>query len=350
MVYGNNILDFLSPIEFRDYARARVFKPYVGEELFPNSEKIDALKISYIVGADNKPVVAKASAFNAEAEIGSRDGLEAKEIELFKIQKQYRMDERELRVFLNNEGNDARKMAASRLFDDGVTLYEEIRANIQLMRMQLLANGMLTQPVFDPITKNDAVVDYQVPTENKFARSKFAKAWTDPTADIIGDLQMLSFVADERPLKAMTSRKIFNAILKNNGIQKALFGDSGGLRLVTRELLNSLLLSLELPQIVVNEDTYRVQNDKKAKNQLSRFFPENKFVLYPEGALGEMLYAITSEELVLNKTGVEYNENDNILIYAQPATNDIINWYTKGCTIAAPTFPKASVVVQAIVI
>ena len=349
MAVSMDILDFLSNETYRDYFREIPGKPYVGEELFPNSEKIDDLKVSYIVGADNRPVVAKLSAYDAEPETGNRDRVDKATIELFKIQKQYRMDEKELRVFLNDSSLDAKKIAAKKLFDDGKMVYNDIRATVQLMRMQLLTDGSLNFPLFDPIGNNKAVVDYQVPSANKLALSTFSKPWSDPDADIIKDIQDMCEKTDEVPEVAMTSKRVLSYILRNKKIQAAFpFVQNPSLYL-TLEQVNGLLGSLSLPILHVNEDKYRVRNSKN-KAELKRFFPENKLVLYPSGPLGEMMYAITAEELVLRREGAEYDDNDNIIVYVERGANGIVNMYTKGCTIAAPTFPRANDVVQAVVI
>ena len=61
------IEELLSLRELVDYTQTRQFPPLMGEVLFPE-QKIDALEIEMLKGANNLPVAASVHAFDTETE------------------------------------------------------------------------------------------------------------------------------------------------------------------------------------------------------------------------------------------------------------------------------------------
>lgn len=112
--------------------------------------------------------------------------------------------------------------------------------------------------------------------------------------------------------------------------------------------LNNLLESMGLPRIAVNDAKYRKQNEDGTYTT-ERFFPEDKFVMFPEGVLGEGLYGRTPTELRRVLTGHVDVPFGNIYTTVYDTPDPVVTW-TKAEGLFAPSFPAYKEVIMATVI
>lgn len=218
----------------------------------------------------------------------------------------------------------------------------DVRAEVEVMRMQALANGELSLAMESGDT---LTVDYQLPDDNKEALSG-TDIWGTGTEDIIGDLERWASALDEKPTRALTSTRIASQILRNSKIIGYLFGKDSG-RVATLGDLNSFLTSHQLPTIATYDSKYRVQN-ANGTYSTQRYFPENKFVMFGDSALGETLHGPTPEESrLLLKGNEEVTNVGNIIGMVFEEGLDPVSTWAKAATTAIPSFPEANNVFQA---
>lgn len=335
-----DVLELFNHKTVLDYLKERKLTPFVGETLFPEV-KHDTLEFEYVVGASNLPVAAKIHAFDTEAEIGSIEAGNAA-LEAAYIKKKYQIKEKDLIALQFPRTPQEEKMLTGRVFNLVDRSVNDVRAEIEIMRMQALANGQLSLQMEGGGT---LTVNYQVPNDNKEALSGDA-LWTAETADIIGDITRWAEKLDEKPTRALTSNKIASLILRNAKVIAALFGKDSG-RIATLADLNAFMRSHGLPVIATYDAKYRVQA-ANGTYTTNRYFPENKFVMFGDNELGETLHGPTPEESRMLRQGNEEVHNvGNVIAMVYEEGLDPVSTWVKAASAAIPSFPEANNVFQA---
>lgn len=334
-----NILELFNQKEVLNYLQTREFPALLGESLFPEVKR-QSLEFEQIKGAGMTPVIASVHAFDTESEIGSREASK-QALELALIKRKIQMNEKDI-IALENPRNAAEQQyLMSQVFNDVDTLVAGVKARVEAMRMEVLANGTIT------LAENglSAVVDYGVSDDNKEALTGTA-LWTDETSDPLGDLERWADALNGSASRALTSKTVLNALMRHPKIVGALFG-SGSQRVATRQDLNAFLQQHDLPVIGVYDNKYRKQNDNGTYTA-QRYFPNNKFVMFGDGALGETIYGPTAEEIRLTRDpSIQTNQVGNVLAMVYEENLDPVSTWTKAVATALPSFPAADEVFQA---
>lgn len=332
------IEELLSNQELINYTKAKKFKPRLGDILFP-SRKIEGLEAKMIKGASNLPVSASIHAFDTEAEIGSRESGKHSITELALIKRKHRLSEKDLIVLNQPRNSQEETQIINDIFDDVDILVESVLTRVEAMRMEILSTGELN------IDENEVKlkIPYGTPTNHKIE-----KTWSTFESDILQDIyDMTDRIATDTgitPTRALTSRKILNIILKDPIIRKGVFGVNSD-KLLTVNELNVFLASQGLPTIATYDERYRIQGKKGYTTK--RFLAEDKFVLMPDGKLGDTLFGLTAEELELrNKSDVDISSIGNIIVQ-QYDTNDPVAKWIKAVATAIPSFPYADQIFMA---
>jgi hypothetical protein len=334
-----NVLELFNQREILNYLGNRQFPPLLGESLFPEVKR-DSLEFDQIKGARRVPVAASVHSFDSEAEIGSREsGRQALELAL--IKRKIQMKEKDI-IALENPRTPAEQQYLMReVFNDIDVLTAGVRARVEAMRMEAVANGTIT------LNENNlsATIDYKVPTDHKEILSG-TDLWTDPTSDPITQMQDWYTTLGTKPRRVLTSSKVLAALLRHPKVIAALFGNNSA-RVATRLDLNAFMQQLELPTIAVYDEVYRKQKKDGSYEQL-RYFPEDKFVMMPDGALGETIYGPTAEEIRLARDPqIDISKVGNVLAMVYEDGKDPVSTWTKAVATALPSFPAADEVFQA---
>jgi hypothetical protein len=332
------IEELLSIQELINYTKARQIKPRLGELLFP-SRKIEGLEAKMIKGASNLPVSASVHAFDTEAEIGSREAGKYSIEELALIKRKNKISERDLIVLNQPRNSQEEAQIVSDIFNDVDSLVESVLTRVEAMRMEVLSTGELN------IDENDVKLKIKYGTPDAH---KSEKIWSTGTPDILQDLyDMTDKIATDTgfaPTRVLTSRKNLNILLKDEKIRKGVFGVNSD-KLLTVNELNTFLAALALPTIATYDEKYRVQGKKGYTTK--RFLPEDKFILMPDGILGEALYGLTAEELELrNKSDIDISLVGNIVVEQYATTDPVAKW-VKAVATALPSFPYADQIFMA---
>lgn len=286
---GKSVLELFSQKEVLNYQKDRKYPALMGEELFPEVKK-RSLKFDMIVNKSKTPVIASVHGFDTESEIGQRKA-QKKAIELALIKRKLPLTEEDI-IALESPRNEAEKEELMQeVYDDIDALVQGVRARVEVMRMEILAKGTVT------LDENglDAVIDYGIPAAHKVANVDWSIATANPINDMISWYNKMTV----KPKRALTSNTVLAKILSNQNVVNALFGKDTT-RIASIGELNTYLESLKLPKIYTYDEVYRkVKED--GTEEIKRYFPEDSFVMFPEGKLGETLYGPTAEEIRLQR-------------------------------------------------
>ncbi|SQC85390.1 major capsid protein E [Clostridium perfringens] len=317
--------------ELLNYYRVKKQPAMLGDTLFP-ARKIQDIKFDMITGANGLPVSASIHAFDTETELASREVLQKGAAELALIKRKIAIGEREIIAINNPRMDSEQKALVMELFKDGDKMVESVQTRIEAMRMELLSSGKIN------VKENGVSItlNYSVPGGNKKTFD-----WSDPaTAKPLEDIKTLADAVEDasgtKPTRILTSSKVLNKILACESVKKAIFGVNFD-KIATRKDLNSLLESMELPQVATYNAKYKVQGSN-GKYTTKRYFPENILSMFAENALGETIYGLTAEEIeLLGSNKMEEAKMVGNIFVGVEKEGDPVRRYTKAVATALPT-------------
>jgi hypothetical protein len=202
------------------------------------------------------------------------------------------------------------------------------------MRMEAIGTGKLS------INENGVKtsIDYGTPKAQQSTTD-----WTAANAKILDDIYNWTDKVVQNtgftPTRALTSKSVLNILLTNTAIRKAILGVNSD-RIITKDMLNQLLASMGLPQVATYDAQYRTQG-ADGKYIAKRYFEDGKFVLLPDGKLGDTIYGLTAEEIELRGKGDVKIESFGNIIAEIYSTKDPVARWTKAVATCLPSFPYA---------
>lgn len=337
----------LTDPEMLNYARTVELGEFLGDELFPD-RKTQSLKAQFVANQNLLPKSAYVHAFDTKTHIQSRDGFESFEFEKILIKEQIPIKE-ELMMILNQPRNPVEyDETLQQIFDDAKNVMTAVKVRAEAMKMDVLANGQIT------VDENGVqyVLDYGVPAEHKETISTETEKWSDtknskPIEDIQAWVDKIEEDTGITPTRALTSRKVLRLLQANESVQLAINGENYKSRTITQEDLNNFFDRMGLPELVVYEKKYRVETVDGVSQR--RFFPEDKFVIFPEDNLGEGLYGATPTEIRRVKKNADDIPFGNIYVTVREELDPVMT-VTKAEGLFVPSFPAYNEVFQAKVI
>lgn len=311
-------------------------EPYLGEELFPNDKKL-GLTLKWLKGSNGLPVVLKASAFDVQAIPRPRIGFEKLSADMPFFKESKYIDE-ELRQELNKvieSGNQAYIDAiANRIFADEVELLEGASAQRERMRMMMLTTGTIS------MKGNGQAYEYDYGVDESH-KVTVTKSWSDPTATIFDDIRTgITKIVDDTGVtveRAVCSSKVFGYIRANTEIKKSIYVMTDGVGFVSDAKVKQLIKDELGIDIVVYDKRY-----KDEEGAVQRYVPEDVFVMFPTGKLGNTWFGTTPEESDLMSSNVaNVSITDTGVAVTTMAKADPVNVETKATMICLPDFPTA---------
>lgn len=310
--------------------------PYLGEELWPNEQKM-GLKLEWLKGSNGLPVVLRPSAYDVAAVPRPRIGFEKLSTNMPYFKESKYIDE-ELRQQLNMviESNNKAliDMIMRQIFNDEMELLEGAAAQRERMRMMALTTGVIS------IEGNGQVYDYDygMPEDHKVTVSK---SWSDPTATIIEDIRagIDKIEADTGVTveRAVTGSKVIGYMRKNNEIKATLNALSQG---------NGYISDGRILQYISDELGIEVvKYDKQYKDETKttqRYVPDDVFVMFPAGQLGNTWFGMTPEQSDLMSSNVaNVSITDTGVAVTTTQKTDPVQVETKVTQTCLPDFPTA---------
>lgn len=320
--------------------------PYVGETLFPNQKKL-GLTLSWLKGSKGLPVVLKLSAFDAQAVPRNRIGFEKISAEMPFFKESMYIDEQlrqELNKVLETKNQAYIDSIINRVFDDTTTLVEAAAAARERMRMSLLTTGVIT------MASNGQAYTYDYGLTND-QKPTVQASWSNPATDIIADIRKWQDEREDatgvRPTRAMMSRKTWGYITNNLGIRNGVHGNNAGAPITTAQAQAYLAAQLDGLECYVNSKRYK---DEAGVSQ--KFVPDDTFVLFPAGNLGNTWFGTTPEESDLMASSAVDNVSivDTGVAITTMRKADPVNVETKVTQICLPSFEAGDQIVIADVI
>lgn len=338
---GNTIFDYFSATTIAAYYNellaTRNLAPFLGDELFPARKKI-GINLSWIKGAKGLSTALSLSKFDAKSTKKDRIGFEKLTTNMPFFKNDMLIDE-ELRQELLKaiEADNATWIDTilRNIFDDVTTLVDAASVTRERMRMQLLSTGTIV------MAQNgvEYSYDYGLASDQKYTPgTKWDQTTSTPIDDIIAMQDIIENKGYERPRRAITSRKVMRALMKNEGIKNAIYVMGNGKVQLTEDNVRAYLQEQTNVTIAVYDKTY-MGDDEKAK----RYLPEDLFILIPEGELGNTWFGTTPEEadLMSGVTSAEVTIVDTGVAVTTTKTTDPVSVDTKVSQVVLPSFEKA---------
>lgn len=310
-------------------------QPLLGATLFPR-DNVLGTELSWIKGAKNQPVALRPSSYDAKAIRRDVEGIEQVKTKMPFFKESYYVDE-ELRSQLNNliasNNQSVVDKILSRIYDRATALVNAAEITLERMRMELLTTGTIT------VSGNGVSYkyDYGLASEQK---KTVATSWSDPSADIIGDLT--SYVEEMKAKGINITRAVCNSsVVKhfktNTALKNAIYVFAQGtVNVTTERALNYIQTETGLTFAVY--DNVWVDEDGKA----TKYVPDDTVVLLPDGDLGRTTLGVTPEESDLMNS---LNANVSIVNGGVAVTTsqivDPVNVETKVSMVGLPTFEMA---------
>ena len=295
---------------------------YLGDAIF-TKEKTNNLfvRINQLVENGNVPAIAKFSAFDAEAPIGSREKFEQKDYQKLLIKEKLPTSERASYLV---DANLPESELIKYLFDDFNIELQRVLTRVELANMQVLSTGELT------ISENNinAKIEYGLKDSHKFDLTD----WADPTHSIITDLNTLITNAstEGRTIKrAVTSTKVIGYMLKNEEIVDVLASIR---QIATKNTVLGYIRDQFGIDFVTNDAVYKTEGGDDTTH---RFFPENVISFMDDAEFGKGLFAPTPEEVAVVGTGNKADINQFVYLTAWTTPDPVTTW-TKGSAVYLP--------------
>lgn len=316
-----DILEYLSRENLDEFSRNYNYNTtFLGDALFAKQKTPNlAIKVKQLLKNGTLPAIAKFSAFNAEAPIGSRETFTEKDYEKLLIKEKIQVGE--LDLYLKGMSDDE---IIDYLYDDMSIETQRVLARAELANMQVLSTGALT------INENgfNGVVDFGYDSNHNISLS----GWNDPTHSIVTDLENIIAAAKaegKEIRRAVTSAKIVGYMVHNEELVLAL--NSINLAATRKNVLNYILEAYGI-DFVENDDLYKVEGGDVATH---RFFPEDKISFFGADAFGVGLLAPTPSEMQTVKAPGEADMRQFVYLSAW-STNDPAATWTMGSMVYLP--------------
>jgi hypothetical protein len=240
-------------------------------------------------------------AWDAKATVATREITQIeREGKLLPLSQKYIVGELETILEAVSHGRDGEQLIQA--------IYDDLAAHVLSIknRLELAAGDLLVDGKFSLSNENGLTVeaDHKVPAANM---PTAATAWTDPTADILGDemrwIEVLRSSGAPRPARALTSYKAMALMQGNDSYRAAYYGAVNSASTIPTAVLapnevNVVRARYNLPPITDYDVTIPLPSGSDV-----RVLPENMFFLLPPNpnTWAETQYGLTAEGLVMSQ-------------------------------------------------
>ena len=322
----------------------------LGNVLFP-AKDITGLDWKAIIGANRLPVAAKIVAFNQEASIASREGVDIQKGKIPAIKRKISIDEETMQKLYSPRPNTSEfDDAIQEIYNDVENMIIAVETKIEAIRFQAITTGFVTIDEDGIVQQVNYGFNPALQTQVLGGGALWSAAATaTPIADMQRWSQSIVTRTGVRPSRSICSGAVLAAIMQTAEVNALVHGTLGAGLPVTEAQLQQLLRTMNLPAIVTYDDQYRIQNENGAYTTL-RYVPADAFIMMPGEKLGDQLYSPTVEALKKVREGV-INYGDARRVYAEVwEENEPPAHWTKAAALSFPTFPMVDSIFIATVV
>lgn len=316
-------------------------QPLLGETLFPTKKRLGT-NLSWVKGANNQPVALRLSAYDAKAIRRDRKGLEKVDTEMPFFKESVYIDEK-LRKDLNNmiasNNQEVVNQILTDIFDDEADLIDSSTYALERMRMQLLTSGQIA------LSSNGQSYIYDYGLDSKTQKVTAQKSWSDPTADIIGDVVDVVEKAKARGItitRAICNSTVAKYFRTNSAIKNAIYVFANGtVPATTTRAIDYIYIETGV-KFYAYDNVYVDESGNSHK-----YVADDTVVFLPDGDLGYTNMGTTPEESDLmnsiNTASVSI-VNKGVAVTTSPQV-DPVNVETKVSMVGLPSFEMADKIV-----
>lgn len=279
--------------------------PYLGATLFPN-KRMQGLKLDWIKGMDQLPVMLMPSAFDAKPTLRDRGGVATQTMKMPFFREAMRIGEEDRQQLLTllAAGGTFAQTIINKLFDDSGVLIDGAVLNPEVMRMQLLQNGTIN--IASPSDSGETVnYSYNYDPNGTWASTNVIQvttAWTATGAKIIADILSVKRAAMAKGVvltRAIIGPDLWAVLLSDPTIAKDIYPLAQDTSIADNELQQYLLKKTGIT-FTVYEKMY-----KSLAGVDTAFMEANKIVFLPSSTVGYTYYSTTPEEADLMTGNVD---------------------------------------------
>nr|DAZ75901.1 MAG TPA: Major capsid protein [Caudoviricetes sp.] len=316
-------------------------QPLLGATLFPVKKRLGT-KLEWVKGANNQPVALRPSSFDAKAIRRDRKGIEKVSTEMPFFKESMYVDEK-MRQDLNNMIANNNQAVADQIliniYDDESSLIDSSEIALERMRMELLTTGQIV------ISGNGQSYTYNYGLDTATQKVTVIKAWSDPTADIIGDIIDIVEKAKARGItitRAVCNSTTAKYFRTNTAIKNAVYVFANGTVPVTTARAIEYIKNETGVTFYAYDNVYVDEAGTTHK-----YVSDNTVTFLPDGDLGFTNLGTTPEESDLMNS---VNTADVSIVNQGVAVTtskivDPVNVETKVSMIGLPSFEMADKIV-----
>ncbi|QDY32674.1 major capsid protein [Clostridium sporogenes] len=292
-----NLRDYINSKNIALYIKELPVEQTIDKALFPD-KKVSGTKLEMAKGAKKKPIALRMSTFDANTKMRALSAdLTVKSTEIPFFKEGMGIDETTRRDLQNAVGANNENFVNALLgevFENYSNLIDGANIIAKKMRSSVIQNGLLNFTSKD----GDIVVDYGVPSNHREVLTGVDK-WTNPDADIIGDIQaMQKAITNDQYAKPkillltentfdgtfLVNKAITNHI-KNSNLNTSLILSQANYIQFVKEVLQLTVVFLEDATYIPSEGADPVQ-----------YYTDGKVTLMSGTTLGKTVYGTTPEE------------------------------------------------------
>ena len=316
-------------------------QPLLGATLFPTKKRLGT-KLEWIKGANNQPVALRPSSFDAKAIRRDRKGIEKVSTEMPFFKESMYVDEKmrqDLNNMIANNNQAVVDQILTNIYDDEAGLIDSSEIALERMRMELLTTGQIV------ISGNGQSYTYDYGLDTATQKPTVNVSWSDPTADIIGDV--IDIVEKAKARGITITRAICNSdtakyFRTNTAIKNAVYVFANGTVPVTTARALEYIKNETGVTFYAYDNVYVDEAGKAHK-----YVPADTVTFLPDGDLGNTNLGTTPEESDLMNS---VNTADVSIVNQGVAVTtsrivDPVNVETKVSMVGLPSFEMADKIV-----
>lgn len=316
-------------------------QPLLGATLFPTKKRLGT-KLEWVKGANNQPVALRPSSFDAKAIRRDRKGIEKVSTEMPFFKESMYVDEKmrqDLNNMIANNNQAVVDQILTNIYDDEAGLIDSSEIALERMRMELLTTGQIV------ISGNGQSYTYDYGLDTATQKPTVNVSWSDPTADIIGDV--IDIVEKAKARGITITRAICNSdtakyFRTNTAIKNAVYVFANGTVPVTTARALEYIKNETGVTFYAYDNVYVDEAGKAHK-----YVPADTVTFLPDGDLGNTNLGTTPEESDLMNS---VNTADVSIVNQGVAVTtskivDPVNVETKVSMVGLPSFEMADKIV-----